>query len=265
MQIRREYWGSAVVLGVVLSLAACGSTPADGEEGFDAAVTSEEFGSGEQAVCEPGPYGSGYLGNWLLLSHRGSSVEQCTTAYQSPLGVYAIGDSITNQTFSTLTSKLVADGRPPCINAWSGRPTRPGVDWLQAQNGRLPKTLLIAKGTNDIFDPSVMAAQAKRALALAGSGRKVYWVNVYAKRAVSGGCYATADLRNSALINQTLRSVRNTYSGTPGYAQMVIIDWYAFLTASSSRPGLYLSDGVHLTTAGVAARNELISWYMRNY
>ncbi|HEY3558160.1 MAG TPA: hypothetical protein VGL05_11885 [Kribbella sp.] len=204
----------------------------------------------------PGKYGSGTLGPWQGLAHRVSPEDQIRDVLAFD-GIFLFGDSIAVQDSPAL-ERLLADrnGDSIAFHDWSGQPASAAVDALEEWSHRygLPNRIVMAVGTNDIFDPPAFAAQVERALRIAGPKRTVYWVNVYASRTKQPAAVRDADLSNSAWINQQLDAAALEHPN------LRIIDWSAFLTSQPNRPAQYLRDGVHTKEPlGGTARNELIA------
>jgi hypothetical protein len=61
-----------------------------------------------------------------------------------------------------------------------------------------------------------------------------------------------ADLRNARRVNDVLRAAARTH------ANLTIVDWYGYVTASAGREALVLSDGVHTTPLGLKGRMQLL-------
>ncbi|WP_112241414.1 SGNH/GDSL hydrolase family protein [Kribbella monticola] len=202
-------------------------------------------------------YGSGELGPWEGNSNK---IATPTTIRQvrDANGIYMFGDSISVQDGYALAVRLNTDGILLAVNNWSGRPTAPAVDVLAdwATTYGLPQRILMATGSNDIFNPPVMAAQIDRTMSIAGPTRTVYWVNVQVARTSVTDAVRLADQRNSGWINVQLADAQKRYPN------LKIVHWAEFLAAKPSRmlPTMYLRDGVHTTVPlGQDARNELIA------
>jgi hypothetical protein len=200
-------------------------------------------------------YGSGDLGNWQPLS-RAISTEASIRNVIAKNGVFMFGDSISVQDGKSLAIRLMGrTGDPLAVNNWSGRPTAPSVDALElwAQNYGLPRRILMAVGTNDIFNPPVFAAQVDRTMSIVGPNRTVVWVNTQIARTAKSAAVQLADQRNSAWINLQLADAQKRHSN------LVIVRWAEYLAVRPSRLTAYLREGVHTTVpAGQDARNELI-------
>ncbi|TWD81106.1 hypothetical protein FB561_2210 [Kribbella amoyensis] len=200
-------------------------------------------------------YGSGALGPW-----EGSSKAISTTAQINPVlandGLYMFGDSISVQDGYSLAQRLLSrTGDSIAVHNWSGRPTAPAVDalaeWASAYG--MPRRILMATGSNDIFTPPVFAAQVDRTMSIVGSSRTVYWVNTQVVRTSQTAAVQLADQRNSAWINLQLADAQKRHPN------LKIVRWAEFLAAKPSRLTSYLRDGVHTTAPlGQDARNELI-------
>jgi lysophospholipase L1-like esterase len=201
--------------------------------------------------ASPGPYGSGTLGDWSGLSHG----TQCFTASQATkkvqtirnysLGVcgeqvLVIGDSITSGGRYALADQFAAKGKSVYINYWSGRPTTPAVDWLVTQTS-LPPVVIMATGTNDIFNPTVMAAQIKRAQEKVAQfpGTQLFWVDVQATRWGQTEYTERNDQRNSMAVNLAI------YQNMPTDH---VIQWTQRFMNNPSLLNTYLIDGVHPKT-----------------
>jgi peptidoglycan/LPS O-acetylase OafA/YrhL len=106
---------------------------------------------------------------------------------------------------------------------------------------------VIALGTDDTADVVVGSYVGRMArigrMMAAANGDPVLWINV--RTLVASGPYAESSMRawNAALLRACAR-----------YPNMRIFDW-----ASVARPGWFISDGVHYTSAGYAARARLIA------
>ena len=106
---------------------------------------------------------------------------------------------------------------------------------------------VLALGTNDTADVYVgsnvgLAARIQEMMSVIGD-EPVMWVNV--KSLLSSGPYSEHDMQqwNQALLQ-----------ACPRYPNMRVFDWAAF-----ARPSWFISDGIHYTSAGYAARSHLIA------
>jgi GDSL-like Lipase/Acylhydrolase family len=106
---------------------------------------------------------------------------------------------------------------------------------------------VLALGTNDTANASVGSSvgltERIRRMMSAAHGQPVMWVNV--KTLDSAGPWAESNMAlwNSALTQACAR-----------YPNMRVFDW-----ASAARDGWFISDGIHYTSAGYAARAKLIA------
>ena len=162
-------------------------------------------------------YGSGCLGDWAGYQHGGDG----STATAD---VLMVGDSIVNRCRSYLRLRLVPYGLTIAFDYWSSRPTA-DIPAVSAAAGAVTRTLsysriyhpdsfkvvVMATGTNDIFDPSTMSANVNRMKVV---DSPVLWGNVYASRSTS----YSADLRNAGWVNNQIQA-----SAFP------TVDWYGFL------------------------------------
>lgn len=146
--------------------------------------------------------------------------------------VLLVGDSITTLCKSFLTPRLQAQNLTWGVSYWSGRPTKPAVDWALSLSVK-PRVIVMAIGTNDIYNPGVMAAQIQR-LVNGMPGVRIMWVDVRAERPA----YAVADMRNSRTVNA---QIWNDLAITP-------VKWIGWFDAQPSRKALYIDKGgVHPT------------------
>lgn len=222
------------------------------------AVTATSPSIDAWAVAPPlgaGSYGSGTLGDWTGLSQSVSTPQAISAAVAND-GVFAFGDSIGMTTFHDLAVRLLPSGTMLAVNAKSGRPTAPTVDILSqwAATYRLPRRIVMAVGSNDIFNPSVFTAQVDRVMTITGPKVTVYWPEIHVSRWSQSAGIQVADQRNSGWLNAQL------YSAATKHANLRIISWATFL---AQKPGYripaYLSDGVHPTAAGTVARNSVLA------
>lgn len=199
-------------------------------------------------------YGSGELSDWTTKSKAISTATFYNRA-KTDNGVWMFGDSIANADDSHLAGLLAP--RTLAVNNWNSRPTPPAVDALEdaisVYNG-LPNYILMATGTNDIFDPPGFGAQVDRTMALVAGQAQVIWVNVYCGRFAVAQPIRESDIRNSGWVNNQL------WARAGKYDNLSIVDWYGFLCGNPGyRIGNLLSDGVHTTVPlGQNSRNSLI-------
>jgi hypothetical protein len=204
-----------------------------------------------------GPYGSGTLSDWTGKIRAISAASQIRAARDAD-GVFMFGDSIAVQDGHHLAQQLYElDGTLMAVHNWSGRPTAPAVDalaqWADAYG--LPSRILMATGSNDIFDPPGFRAQVDRAMQIVGPWRAIVWVNVHVSRWNQVADVQVADQRNTGWINSQLAEAA-AYWGDG----LRVVRWAELL---AGKPGYripaYLSDGVHTSVPlGQAARNAMI-------
>jgi hypothetical protein len=207
------------------------------------------------AATSTGPYGSGTLGSWANGSRAISTTAQIRRVLDTD-GVYMFGDSISVQDGKSLATRLLGrDGSQMAVNNWSSRPSSGAVDGLQqwASAYGLPRRILMASGSNDIFDPPKFAAQVDRAISIVGRNRTLFWVNIQVVRKGLTAPVQLADQRNSAWLNMQM------YDAQQKYSNLRIIRWAEWLWVKPYRLANYLRDGVHPSVPlGQDARNELI-------
>lgn len=212
-----------------------------------------------QAAYEttPGPYGSGVLGDWSGLSHglycfqpNGTVTVPKTavtkTNYKSSSAAFPCagedvrlyGDSITFGGKSAFAAEMGARGLTTYVDAWSGRPTTPIADAICAETV-FPPVVVVASGTNDIFNPTVMATQINRIKACIPDTTKLFWVDVQATRWGQTDVIERNDQRNSAAVNMAIWN--NLEKGQ-------IVQWSQRFLANPALLGTYLTDGVHPKT-----------------
>lgn len=210
----------------------------------------------------PGPYGSGVLGDWSGLSHGLYCFQPASSAIKStsytravkktaPLSSAAMacegedvriyGDSITFGGKSALAVEMNKLGLTLYVDAWSGRPTTPVADAVEAETS-FPKDVIIASGTNDAFNPTVMAAQIQRILKhikAVSPTTRVFWVDMQMTRFKLDITTQRNDQRNSMAIN--LAIYQNMPPGT-------VIQWTQRFMSNPNLIMTYLgTDGVHPT------------------
>lgn len=211
----------------------------------------------------PGPFGSGVLGDWSTLSHGlycfqpNGTVTSYTKAKKASApassaamacageDVRLYGDSITFGGKSAFAAEMSKLGLTTYVDAWSGRPTTPAVDALVAETV-LPNRIIMAVGTNDIFNPSVMGAQITRAKNFVaayniehGTDVQLYWVDVQATRWGQTDVIERNDQRNSMAVNLQI------------YQRMGadhVLRWTERFMQNPALLTTYLVDGVHLKT-----------------
>ena len=173
-----------------------------------------------------------------------------TVPYTAVSDVLIVGDSITVANYKALAAQL--PGVRLAVNARSGRGTVDAVNQVLAMP-YVPPRVIMAVGSNDVFDPPVMAAQiARLRSALEPRGVKVSWVDVQVSRVKYSPAVQLADQRNTGWVNAQI------HSGC--VAPCTVIGWGEFLSANPSyRLPAYLRDGVHTTAAGTAAWAVLIA------
>jgi hypothetical protein len=200
-------------------------------------------------------YGSGPLSNWQTLTH-GTVGDILDTQYDgdAQADVLIVGDSITTRTYSDLIARIQAAGHTAAVNYWSGRPTAPAVDWVLSLSTK-PKRIVMASGSNDVMDPSVMTAQIRRLKAGLPETTELLWVDTYVARPA----YGAADLRNTAAVNKQILAEMGPDAVISWFDMFWTQPWRALTTG-------YLQDGVHPWVGavegehydGVAFRNAVL-------
>jgi hypothetical protein len=215
----------------------------------------------------PGPYGSGVLGDWSNLSHglycftagtltnskTGYGVTKVTSYTKAakataPLSssvfscpgedIRLYGDSITFGGKSAFAYEMGQRGLTTYVDAWSGRPTTPVADAILAETA-FPPVVVVASGTNDMFNPTVMAAQINRIknhIASVSPLTKLFWVDVQATRWGQTEYIERNDQRNSMAVNLAI------YQNMPTNR---VVQWTQRFMSNPNLMGTYLKDGVH--------------------
>jgi hypothetical protein len=211
--------------------------------------------SSAPAVTDTGPYGSGTLGPWQDHARAISSAAQVRHVVATD-GVVLFGDSIAVQDGGALGRLLARRaGTTFAEHSWAGEPTSAAVDAMAiwAEEFGLPHRIVMAVGSNDIFDPPAFTAQVDRALRIAGPSRTIYWVNVQVRRTDEPAAIQDADQRNSEWIDLQLEQA------AVHHPNLRIVHWAEYLAARPGRLRTDLKDGRHTTVpAGQNARNALI-------
>lgn len=164
--------------------------------------------------------------------------------------VLVVGDSITTRCYPALRTAFAAKGKTLAVIAQSGANTARLTQLLMNALALSP-TVVMAAGTNDVFNPPVMARNvAKTANWTAETTSKLYWVDTYVGRA---GTTLTHDIRNSGWVNGQI------YAVAPN-----VISWNAALGSAVGRGralSYYLQDGVHpWAAAGIGHGNGCAYW-----
>lgn len=227
--------------------------------GLSAAPTAKAPAEITQAAYEstPGPYGSGVLGDWSTLSHglycfnpdgtlqtyyvKAAMKTQALSSAAltcSSEDVRLYGDSITFGGKSAFAAEMGKYGLTTYVDAWSGRPTTPVADAIVAETS-FPPVVVVASGTNDIFNPTVMAAQIKRIkdhIAAVSPNTKLFWVDVQATRWSQTDIIERNDQRNSMAVNLAIYQTMGADH---------VLQWTQRFMSNPSLLVTYLKDGVH--------------------
>ncbi|MBD3783407.1 MAG: hypothetical protein IE926_10705 [Micrococcales bacterium] len=168
--------------------------------------------------------------------------------------VWVYGDSITAADYPEMKKRFAAQGLRSAVDAQPGIPTEPAIDRLEQRITYLrmaPKVLVVALGTNDTDDPSVMPAQMTRVAQLMPSSTTVVWVNVWKCRWRLSSSYQARDRAGTSVVNEEIATF------VAAHPNFRVADWWTALNRSN--PRVYLGDGVHtIASSGRPARNSLI-------
>lgn len=213
-----------------------------------AAGVTTVTGAGSAVAVAP-DYGSGHLGDWTSLTASVSTADTIARA-----NVWMLGDSIAARCQYDLAVRLSNErGQTLAVDDHAGRPTTPTLDVLEqwVSTYPLPRQLIMATGSNDVFDPTVMAGQLDRCMAIVAGRSEVYWVDVQVQRWSQPVATQIADQRNSGWVNMQIHDAAGRYGN------LHTIGWATALASKPTRLPEYLSDGVHPNSTGVAYRNAL--------
>ena len=138
-------------------------------------------------------------------------------------------------------------GARSIVETYQGQPNAYTVAKQQVQQG-YQGCWVLALGTNDVADvyvgsPVSLAGRIKEMMSVIG-GQPVMWVNV--KSLLASGPYAESNMLgwDHALIQ-----------ACASYPNMRVYDW-----AAAAKDSWFISDGIHYTSAGYAARARLIAY-----
>jgi GDSL-like Lipase/Acylhydrolase family len=142
---------------------------------------------------------------------------------------------------------LEISGARSIVETWEGQPNaRTVAQQLKAENYN--GCWVLALGTNDTADvyvgsPVSLSARIQQMMAVIGN-QPVMWVNVISlPEAPVDYSEPQMELWNQALVRACAK-----------YPNMRVYDW-----AAVAKPRWFISDGIHYTSAGYAARSRLIA------
>jgi len=197
-------------------------------------------------------YGSGTLGP---LGTRTTSPAEGFAAARTD-GVWAFGDSILRNDYPDLCTRLAV---PLAVDAQSSRNTEGCVDALEdhvTAHGE-PARVVMACGTNDIFNPPAIVTQIDR-VAFLLPDTQVIWVDTWVRRwkRTDSIEQRLADQQNSGWVNAHIHEAAGRFDWG-------LVRWGQYLSTPNSsgalRPPQLLIDGVHTAEAGRVVRNTLIA------
>ena len=159
--------------------------------------------------------------------------------------VYIVGDSLTNGSKKAMPKSLKNYNIE--TDAVDGRTTEQGVDALAQKGSKLPKTVVVALGTNDSpTDTSGFRARVRRALRIVGNDRHLIWVNI-SRPPVSGNSY---DALNNILKDEASK-----------HSNMSVVDWESVVKEKDVNLD---GQNVHTDANGYEIRAEAISDVVRS-
>lgn len=198
----------------------------------DAGASADAVGclSPKKKAATKMDYGSGTLGP---LGTRVIDGDMAT----ADVGIF--GDSITVRGCGELKSWLAGLGKVLATDAQGSRAVTTTADDIEGY-AVLPPIVVVAAGTNDIFNPVVFGAQMDRILAhLTAKGvQHVLWIDVQVCRTGASitASMRIADQRNSMAVNMQI------HERLPASQ---IVPWAWSFISNPARLGYYLQDGVH--------------------
>jgi lysophospholipase L1-like esterase len=153
--------------------------------------------------------------------------------------VFVIGDSLTLGTEPWLAAALHREGWSLTgVDARVGRPVPEGLSILRRRAHRLPSTVVIALGTNDLgAPPAAVAGWLRTARRIVGP-RRLVWVNLCLDASVQ------PQFRGFRHINASLDELAPRFG-------VQIAHWCSFASQHGITPG---PDGIHYTPAAYRLR-----------
>lgn len=162
---------------------------------------------------------------------------------QPPIGkqVFIMGDSLTVGTESWLPDVFAGSGwKLDGVDARVGRGTREGLSLLSARANRLPSTVIVALGTNNLgattADVESWLREARRIV----GNRRLIWVNL-----------CLDDSRSTRLT--FYRRINRSLEQYAGRYDVEIADWCGYSLAHGVST---VSDGVHYDATGYRSRAQ---------
>lgn len=225
-----------------------GATPGTTAGATPAATSGVTTGAG--SPVSPPLYDSGRIGHWQRMGneHAGEALE--ARAGASPRGITLLGDSSLTRARPDLMRAL--RGRPVAWDQWNGRPTHGAVDVAAALDGakRLPATIVLMSGSNDIFFPDSFAPQIEKLMSIAGPKRRVVWVAPYVKRPR----FAAPDEHNTRRLRDDLLAAAGRHPN------LTVVDWAQHvLDLPEADQRRLMPDGAHPSPAGCRQLTRLIT------
>jgi len=178
-----------------------------------------------------------------------SPVWRGSTSQRDPVRVLVIGDSLTRESRSLLEPALARKGWNPVVRCWGGKGSAWGVEQVKRARAlkNLPRTVVVALGTNDIWWLGVsMETAVDNIMSALGPKRKVYWVNLWF--GPNGYGLSAPTSANLVLKNKEKQ-----------YSNLVVIDFATkYARAIKNNPKNGWADGVHLNSTGYRTRTKII-------
>lgn len=237
---------TVVAAGTALAILALYAVPMPDDAGATQPATAQAAAAGciRPKVTTKMDYGSGDLGPLGTRTLDGS---------MATADVALFGDSISVRGCGELKAQLAALGKTLATDAQGSRAVTKTADDIEAY-AVLPPIVLMAVGTNDIFNPTLFGPQMDRILAhLKAKGvEHVLWIDVQVCRTRSTMTPAMqiADQRNSMGINTQIHDrLPKTH----------IVPWAWAFVSNPSRLAMYIPDGVHPDADGVL---HWVAWIM---
>jgi hypothetical protein len=220
---------AVIALGAVMAVLSLYAVPTPPADATPTASTAAGCAKPKKVATKM-DYGSGILGP------LGTYVKDGDMA-TADVGIF--GDSITIRGCGELKAWLAANGgHTLATDAQASRPITKTATDIESY-AALPPVVIVAAGTNDIFNPTVFGAQMDRILAYLATHAEVQhvlWIDVQACRVNQVAAVKLADQRNSMAINMQI------HERLPANQ---IVPWAWSFISNPVRLAEYLEDGVH--------------------
>jgi hypothetical protein len=174
----------------------------------------------------------------------GTAPQPAHAAVPGGRAVFVYGDSVLLGAKSAIEQRLAGKGWSPNVWAHVGLSMQQTISLVRSHQGSVPDAVVLGVGNNYFGNPIVFRQQIDELMSLLGRARRVIWLNLREFRPDRRD--ANAELAAAAQRWPTLE----------------IADWN---TLSTSRPGVFYADGLHLRPAGAALMAELVDQRLDAY